>query len=511
MKLTNLQRTVTTTLSAREKEPRKALVQVGQLKITAKSHAKKKKRDRVWTWRIIRRGTASSRGLTVKTKSSFKKLKKWPKGRKKQRLAGTVKATYDLGYGPVTQTFKVYDRGPEAVRGSRITRYSIIYKTVRVTKSAKVLLGTQMSVSRNTIKLSKEFINSKVNALKNIKVKAPVYVIIRPKENTSRAKFKAGFSSLKEARADLTRTRKHFLERLIQGDALVKELEREWSAPDDSLDKFKKLPRPFRRSTRSYAGKGMKIRVHGFTKRVDSHPNALSEVLAYRLVRWWSKPPKSRSGRWQSVFFTLTRWGRKVAGVPPCYTVTDEEGKDVIFAKPSPKEGLTEQELADTVAYEAAERVVYTKSPVKLARAELDKKALAWVKMLQRAPMIEEKPWLKVARGEGKERAGHYEVKVIKWGLRKDYPAIYTDKEYAYLGGVILEVRKPRSKRTLKEWEWNLVRPRTLKTRKQFGAVIVLGKGRTKIGSYSSAHRARNAVRKMLNDKVYSIRMRKSP
>ena len=510
MKLSFLKREITTSLSARDKSPRKALVKVGQLKISAKSYGKPKKRDRVWIWSIWRRGTAGNRTLSVKTKSSFKRVGKWAKNSKaKPRVVGTITATYDLGYGPRKQTFKIYDRGPEYVRGTRVLRYFVVYKTVRVTKAAKVHIGTAMSVSKNTLALAKRFVKSKVDALKKVKVNAPVYVIIRPREKQARAKRKAGYGTLREARTDLEQTRRHFIARLQQGDKLARELDREWSAPDDSLTKFKRLPKSFRRSTRTYSAKGMKIRVHGFTKRVDTQASALSEILAYRLVRWWSKPPSSKVGRWQSVHFILNRWGRKRAGNPPSYSVTDDNGKDIIFAKPSPKEGLTEQDAVDRIAYESAEKVVYTKSPLQSARAELDKKAMAWVKMLKRAPMIDERPWMSVSRGEGKERAGIYQVKVIKWGLKTGYPAIYTTKRYAYLGGVVLEIRKGRSKKVSKELIWDMVRPRTLKAKKKEGAVLLVGKGGTKYGSYVSAHRARNALRKMLNDAIADVRMRK--
>lgn len=508
MRLTNLRRTVTTSLTIKEKDPRKQLVKVGQLKVIAKSYGSPRRADRSWTWSVYRRGPVSERTLPVSVKQSWPRLKKWPKSRKKQRLMGTVTVSYNLGLGFIKKTIKVYDRGPERVRGKRLNKYSVVSETTgigrRGGKMAIVRKGSVKSQSHASVALVKRDIKRQVASIKGIKVRPAVYVVIRPKEGSARAKTKTGLKSLSAAHMDLKHRRKVFLESLRRSDMMFKELSKEISA--DPLSKFNRLPKEFRRSTRSHTTKDTKIEVRGYTKRVDAKPHALSEVLAHRLVRWWSKPPGAKKGRWQGVAFTLIRWGKARSTRPayvPSYTVTDSEGKDIIFAVNTSTK--TEEDVKEKLVQEQYDKLIYTPSPLKRARAELEKKARAWVKMLKRAPSIEERPWLNVARGEGTERTVKHQVRIVKWGFQRAYPAIHSDNKYRYLGGVILELRRRRGKRTIQDVSFDMVRPRTLKARKREGAVLLL-RNRRKVGSYISAHKARNALRKMVNECVARVR-----
>lgn len=500
MKLTNLKRIVTTSLIIKEKDPKKQLVRVGQLKVVAKSYGSPRRADRSWTWSVYRRGPVSERTLPVSVKQSWPRLKKWPKSRKNQRLMGTVTVSYNLGYGLIKQTFKVYDRGPERVRGKRLNRYSMVSET----KGLGRRRGSVKSQSFVSVVLTKRGIKRQIDSIKGIKMKPQVYVVIRPKEKSARAKTKSGLKSLSAAHVDLKQRRKTFLESLRRSDMMFKELSKE--VPSDPLSKFNKLPKEFRRSIRSYSTKDMKIEVRGYTKRVDAKPHALSEVLAHRLVRWWSRPPGAKRGRWQGASFTLIRWGRARIASPayaPSYTVTDSEGKDKVFAVNTASK--TEEDAKEKLVQEQYDRLIYTPYPVRRARAELEKKTTSWVNMLKRASSVEERPWLDVARGETRERTVKHEVRIVKWGLRKDYPAIHSDSKYRYLGGVILELRRKRGRKTIQEVSFDMVRPRTLKARKREGAVLLL-KNRRKVASYASAHKARNALRKMVNEGVARVR-----
>ena len=139
----------------------------------------------------------------------------------------------------------------------------------------------------------------------------------------------------------------------------------------------------------------------------------------------------------------------------------------------------------------------------------MEKQVVNFVKSLQRGIATEDSPEYKVNRGVGIETIGNYRIKVIKYGLKRGYSSIggafHGGKGYNLIGGVLLEIYKKGARTPHKTKEWQIVKPKTLKTRKKEGAVLLVRRGGSKIGSYRSVERARTALRKTLNEAIYSL------
>lgn len=509
IRLKNADMTVKVTSRVRERKPQKRLVKVGELVIDAQGKGGGAVKQRL-VWKVYRRGIKRAKHLQVNVSKRFRKLKKWPKYRKKQRLYGTVRAKFNLGYGVITNTYKIFDRGPKSVRG-RLTKYTVV-KTVKGLrpyrgKKVKGRVGSPKTRSFNTIRECKAFIKKEIKRLKRIKTKAPEYVIISPSETKSKAKTKSGYPSIKAVRAELRSIRRFEVKKLKQLDKRVRQyLDQQKMSPGDDLRKLKKLSRTYRRSVRKVkAPKGMKIEVRSYTKRGDKEPRALSEVLAHKMVRWYVKPPGAKKGRWQSVIFTMIRWGQARKVKPPyapSYSVVDEDGKDIIFAV---KQGSKTQDPADKIVQENFEKVIYTTRPRQRARAELKKKVKHWVKMLGGA--MKKVGWKNVT-GSSSERIGNVRLKILKLGLKKNYPTLYATNKYAYLGGAGLELYKGRRRTPFKTIQYSIARVRHKKDQKKLGKVVILRNNRVLKKGYSSSARARNALRGVINDQVYKFRLK---